>query len=86
MKVELSDLTREQLERLVLIQQGRLNRILKAVADHTEAGWKVRKAVDAEVETWQHRTEYVRDLALQQAQERREALQNETRWGRWRGT
>jgi len=54
-ELRLADLTRRQLEDLILTEHGLLRRVLEAVREHTKDDWKVRREVERIVNKAQDR-------------------------------
>lgn len=85
--LNLSDLSRRELENLLLTVHSAYLRTLQVVRTHAEPGWKVRREVEQiAVETAARRTltlALVRSVAGRQARTRGEV--NAARWQRWQG-
>jgi hypothetical protein len=86
-RVELSSLSRRELENLMLTEHGALTRVLEAVRSTTEPNWKVRREVERIVEETVDRRPFVvaYERGAQTEAERRLAARNSARWSRWRG-
>jgi hypothetical protein len=83
--LNLSALSRRELENLILTTHGALRRVLEAVREHTEETWAVRREVERivaeHVDQRPFRVAFRRAVATDS--DRREALQNEERWRRY---
>ena len=86
-RIELSSLSRRELENLLLTEHGALSRILEAVRSTTESNWKVRREVERIVQEAVDRRPFVVVYArgAQTDADRRLAARNSARWSRWRG-
>ncbi|MGI0128758.1 MAG: hypothetical protein ACREEC_01155 [Thermoplasmata archaeon] len=82
----LAELSRRELENLLLAEHGALSRILRTVRDHTEPQWKVRREVERIVDEAVDRrpfvVAYVRASEIDSARVR--TVRNAARWDRWR--
>jgi trehalose-6-phosphatase len=83
--VELSSLSRRELENLLLTEHGALARVLEAVRSTTEPNWKVRREVERIIEEAVDRRPFVVAYARGSAVElsRTHARRNEAQWSRW---
>ncbi|HEV2166102.1 MAG TPA: hypothetical protein VGS23_03870 [Thermoplasmata archaeon] len=83
--VDLSLLSRRELENLALTEHGLLARILKAIRDGTEEGWRLRREIEDIVDRAMDRrplvAAYVRSSEAQI--ERARAERNAAQWERW---
>jgi hypothetical protein len=84
--VNLSSLTRRELENLLLAEHGALTRVLVAVRSATEPTWKVRREVERIIGEAVDRRPFV--VAYARAAEsdgaRVRTARNADRWNRWR--
>ena len=84
--VNLSSLTRRELENLLLTEHGALTRVLEAVRSATEPTWKVRREVERIIGEAVDRRPFVVAYARSSESDRarvRTAL-NAARWDHWR--
>lgn len=79
-QVKISGLTRPQLERLALFQQGALKQLVAAVQDDARPWWEARKEARELADKFSTKTVYVRDIAVQQAEEADRRAVNDYLW------
>lgn len=87
-QVELSSLSRRELENLLLTEHGALARILETVRSTTEPNWKVRREVERIVQEAVDRRPFVvaYERGVRSDVGRALAARNSARWSHWRGT
>ena len=85
LELRLGDLSRPELENLILAEHGLLQRVLKAVRDNAPAEWRVRREVEREIDNAYDRRPIMRALVKATTTEldRKEVQRNAARWGRW---
>jgi hypothetical protein len=83
--VDLSALSRRELENLLLTEHAALSRVLEAVRSHTEAQWKVRREVERIVQEAVDRRPFVvaYTRGIETEVERRRSDHNAAQWARW---
>ncbi|MGA3023091.1 MAG: hypothetical protein ABSE66_09920 [Thermoplasmata archaeon] len=83
--LRLADLSRRELENLILTEHGALKRVLEAVREHTEPGWTVRRKVEEIIEEARDRRPFKIAIERAEATDRSKeaADRNGERWSRW---
>jgi hypothetical protein len=83
--LNLSDLSRRELENLLLTVQGAYLRTLEAVRTHTEPSWKIRREVERIAQETVDRRPFVRAFVrfTETRLERSRGAANAAWWDRW---
>ncbi len=83
--LNLSDLSRRELENLLLTVQGAYLRALQAVRTHAEPGWKVRREVERIAEETVERRPFAQAFVrlTETRVERARVAANAVRWESW---
>ena len=83
--LNLSDLSRRELENLLLTIQGAYLRTLQAVRTHAETGWKVRREVERIAEETVDRRPFAQAFVrvTESRLERARVAANAVRWECW---
>ena len=83
--LNLSDLSRRELENLLLTVQGAYLRTLEAVRTHTEPSWKIRREVERIAEETVDRRPFLRAFVrfTETRLERARGAANAAWWDRW---
>ncbi len=85
--LDLSVLSRRELENLLLTVQGAYLRTLRSVRENTERGWKVRREVEQIAEETTARRPFTRAFvrAVEVRAGRAHSAANAAKWRRWEG-
>lgn len=85
--VRLADLTARERDNLLLTTVGALQRVLAAVRENTEPGWRVRREVERIVDEAQDRRPFTVafERGIEIAHDERRVERNAERWDRWGG-
>ena len=83
--LDLRDLSRRELENLLLTVQGAYLRTLQAVRTHAEPGWKVRREVERIAEETADRRSFAQAFVrlTETRRERARVAANSGRWESW---
>ena len=83
--LNLSDLSRRELENLLLTVQGAYLRTLEAVRTHAESSWRVRREVERIAQETVDRRPFARAFIrfMETRLERARGAANAARWDRW---